>query len=321
MDPSLRDVDGWPALPLAAWGPTCETLHRYAQIAGKIRLALSPPLNHWWQVPLYVTPSGLTTGTIPAAGRFFEIAFDLVAHDLVVTTSDGARKALPLFPRSVAHFYTEVMALLRSLGIPVHIWTTPVELQQDAIPFEMDELHADYDPVFATRFLRALQRADSALRSFAPRFQGKHSPVHFFWGSFDLAYTRFSGRRAPPRPGADRITREAYSHEVASFGFWPGSEGLTDAAFYAYAAPEPAGFKDAALPLGRYDGTLNEFLLPYEEVRRARSPQDAVLAFFQSAYGAAADLGHWDRFALDRMPVIDGCARTAGEHRPEQPTP
>jgi hypothetical protein len=330
MNPSSRSFSldpsdgGWLPLPLDAWKPTYQTLHRWTQIVGKVRLALAPAQNHWWQVPLYVAPRGLATSAIPYGDRSFEMVFDLVDHDLVVTTSDGRRKMLPLLPRSVADFYREVMALLDSVGIDVHIWTTPVEIPTDAIPFEQDRQHADYDAVWATRCFRALQHADLALKTFASRFQGKQSPVHFFWGSFDLAYTRFSGRRAPPRPGADRITREAYSHEVASFGFWPGSEGMSDAAFYAYAAPEPEGVKDVAMPTaGLYDRKLNEFLLPYDEVRRTRAPHEVLLGFYQGAYEAIARLGGWDRAALDRVPepAPDGGAPGAEEHWPEQPAP
>jgi hypothetical protein len=309
----------WPPLPLAAWKPTCETLHRMTQIVGKVRLALAPPRNHWWQVPLHVTARGLTTGMIPYGERFFEISFDLVDHHLAVTTSDGSGSLLPLAPGAVADFYGELMSVLHALGIDVHIWTTPVEIPKDAIPFEQDRQHAEYDAQWATRWFRALQQAQLALDVFAARFQGKQSPIHFFWGSFDLASTRFSGRRAPPRPGADRITREAYSHEVASFGFWPGTEGVSDAAFYAYGAPEPAGLKDVVLPApARYDRTLNEFLLPYDEIRRSPSPQEAVLSFFQGAYDAIASLGRWDRAQLDRAP--EG-ALSAEEHRAEQPAP
>lgn len=319
-----EDAGGWPPLPLDAWKATCETLHRWTQIVGKIRLALAPPQNHWWQVPLYVAPRGLTTSAMPYGDedRTFEIAFDLVGHELTVTTSDGERRALPLEPRTVADFYADVMALLRELDLEVHIRSTPVEIPRDAIPFEQDRQHAAYDAPWVTRFFRVLQHADVALKAFASRFQGKQSPVHFFWGSFDLASTRFSGRRAPARPGADRITREAYSHEVASFGFWPGSEGTSDAAFYAYAAPEPEGLKDVALPApARYDRTLNELLLPYDAVRRARAPRDTLLAFYQGAYDAIAALGGWDRAALDRRPEPAPGDGGATEHRPEQPAP
>ncbi len=315
-----RALDPWPSLRLADWRPTCETLHRYAQIVGKIRLALAPPLNHWWHVPLYVTSRGLGTSAIPYREGSFEIGFDFVRHDLVVTTSDGAEKRLALVPRSVAAFDAELRAVLGALGIEVHVWRMPVEIP-DPIPFDEDVQHAAYDPAYATRFFRVLSSAAAVLQDFAGRFVGKQSPVHFFWGSFDLALTRFSGRRAPPRPGADRITAEAYSHEVMSVGFWPGTEGVTDAAFYAYAAPEPPGFRDAGLPPpARWDPKLSEFLLPYAEIRDARSPRDEILAFCEAAYDAAAERGAWDRASLERSP---GARPPAGAraHEPEQPTP
>ena len=297
-------AEAWPPLPLDAWLPTYQTLHRWLQVVGKVRLALAPPQNHWWHVPLYVTPRGLTTSSIPYRERSFEMAFDFLDHALVVATSEGRREVLPLRPRSVAAFYREVMALLGALGIDVHVWTTPVEIPGEPLPFDRDEQHAAYDAAWATRCFRVLQQADHALKAFASSFQGKQSPVHFFWGSFDLACTRFSGRLAPARPGADAVTREAYSHEVASFGFWPGTEGTSDAAFYAYAAPEPDGEKEVALPPpARYDRLLNEFLLPYEEVRRSRAPRELVLAFYQAAYEATAELGRWDRAALERAPA------------------
>jgi hypothetical protein len=320
--PPLEPAGSWPPLPLDAWLPTYQTLHRWTQIVGKVRLALAPSQNHWWQVTLYVTPRGLTTSSIPHGDGSFEIAFDLLGHELVVEVSDGRRENLPLAPRSVADFYQELMALLGALGIELHIWTTPVEIPREVIPFERDRRHSEYDAVWATRCFRALQHADLALKRFASWFQGKQSPVHFFWGSFDLACTRFSGRRAPPRPGADRITREAYSHEVASFGFWPGSEGVSDAAFYAYGAPEPEGLRDAPIPApARYDGTLREFILPYEEVRRSPAPLDEVLAFYQAAYDAIATLGRWDRADLDRFPERAPSGPGAKEQRPEQTAP
>ena len=314
-------LDPWPPLRLADWKPTCETLHRYAQIVGKIRLGLAPPLNHWWHVPLYVSARGLTTSAIPWRDGSFEIAFDLLAHELGVTTSAGDRVRLPLGPRSVAAFHAEVLAMLASLGIEVHVWRMPVEIP-DPIPFDEDEVHRSYDPASATRFFRVLSSAAAVLEGFAGRFVGKQSRVHFFWGSFDLALTRFSGRRAPPRPGADRVTAEAYSHEVMSVGFWPGTEGVTDAAFYAYAAPEPPGFRDAPVPPpGRWHATLSEFVLPYADVRALPSPRAAILAFCQAAYEAAAELGHWDRAALDRAPLPAPSGPGVLAHAPEQPTP
>lgn len=314
-------LDPWPSLRLADWKSTCETLHRYAQIVGKVRLALAPPRNHWWHVPLYVSARGLTTSRMPYRGGALELALDLVAHDVVVTTSAGAEKRLPLLPRSVAAFHAELLELLRAVGIDVHVWRMPVEIP-DPIPFDEDEVHASYDPEYATRFFRVVSSAAAVLDEFAGRFVGKQSPVHFFWGSFDLALTRFSGRRAPPRSGADRVTAEAYSHEAMSVGFWPGTEGVVDAAFYAYAAPEPPGFRDApAWRPARWDERLSEFVLPYEAVREAPSPRDEILAFCESAYGAAADLGGWDRDALERAPRAARPGPGAAAHRPEQPSP
>ena len=316
-----RVVDPWPSLRLADWKPTCETLHRYSQILGKIRLALAPPLNHWWHVPLYVSPRGLTTSRMPYRDGALELALDLVTHDVVVTTSGGDEKRMPLLPRSVAAFHAELMELLGALGVDVHVWRMPVEIP-DPIPFDEDVMHASYDPEYASRFFRVLSGAASALEEFAGRFVGKQSRVHFFWGSFDLALTRFSGRRAPPRPGADRITAEAYSHEVMSVGFWPGTEGVTDAAFYAYAAPEPPGFRGAAVPPpASWHATLSEFVLPYAAVREAPSPREAILAFCEATYDAAADLGGWDCDALERAPRAAGRGPGALAHGAEQPTP
>src|SRR5579864_1457383 len=260
----------WPELPLAAWKPTCETLHMWTQIVGKVRLALSPPLNHWWQVPLYVSSCGLTTSPIPYKEGIFEVEFDFLKHELVVQINNGRNKTLPLRSISVADFYSEFMAGLRSLGIDVKIWTTPVEIP-NPIPFEQDTEHASYDREYVTRFWKTLVLCDAIFKEFRCGFVGKASPVHFFWGSFDLAVTRFSGRRAPPRPDADPITREAYSHEVISAGFWPGSGDIKDAAFYAYAAPEPEGFAQAHVrPAGAfYHPQLREFLLMYDDVRKA----------------------------------------------------
>lgn len=310
----------WPALALADWQPTCETLHMWTQIVGKVRLALSPPMNHWWQVPLYVSARGLTTSPIPYGDRTFEILFDFVEHDLYATASDGQRKAMPLVSRPVSDFYAELMKLLAAMGIDVHIWRVPVEVP-DPVPFDEDRVHASYDPEYATRFWRVLMESDEVLKEFAGRFQGKQSPVHFFWGSFDLAQSRFSGRRAPERPGVDRITREAYSHEVASFGFWPGRAGVSDAVFYAYAAPEPPGFRETRVrpAAAFYHPQLSEFLLPYESVRQSRSPRETLLDFCQSTYDAAATLGGWDRASLDREPKAAPVGPGASEHPPEHP--
>jgi uncharacterized protein DUF5996 len=291
----------WPELPLAAWKPTCETLHMWTQIVGKVRLALSPPLNHWWQVPLYVSSCGLTTSPIPYNEGIFEVEFDFLKHELVIQINNGRNKMLPLRPISVADFYSEFMASLRSLGIDVKIWTTPVEIP-NPIPFERDTEHASYDREYVTRFWKTLVLCDAVFKEFRCGFVGKASPVHFFWGSFDLAVTRFSGRRAPPRPDADPITREAYSHEVISAGFWPGSGDIKDAAFYAYAAPEPEGFAKGHVrpPAAFYHPQLREFLLMYDDVRNAASPRTALLDFMQSSYEVGANLAKWNRGELER---------------------
>lgn len=299
-------TDTWPALPLAEWEETCATLHMWTQVVGKVRLALTPMLNHWWQVPLYVTCRGLTTSPIPYGGRSFEIDFDFIDHRLALRTSDGESESFALQPISVADFYAEVMGRLRVLGIELRISTMPAEVA-DAIPFDQDRRHAAYDAAYAHRFWRILVQADRVLKSFRARFIGKASPVHFFWGSFDLAVTRFSGRPAPPHPGGvphfpDWAAREAYSHEVSSCGFWPGNGGFGQPAFYAYAYPEPPGFGEApAVPAAAfYSPELREFILPYDAVRQAAAPDDDLLAFLHSTYAAAADLGGWDRAALER---------------------
>ena len=291
----------WPALPLDSWKDTCATLHMWTQIVGKVRLGLTPLVNHWWNVPLYVTARGLTTSRIPYGERAFELWFDFIGHRLVLETSDGIVKMLPLAPRSVADFYQEFMAMLRSTGIEVKIWRMPVEIP-NPIPFDQDLVHASYDPASVEKFWRILLSVDAVFSRFRAGFIGKSSPVHFFWGSFDLAVTRFSGRQAPERPGADAITREAYSHEVSSVGFWLGTVGVKDAAFYSYAAPEPQGFKEARVrpETAYYDKQLGEFILMYEDVRRAESPSAALLDFCQTTYDAAASLGNWDRRALER---------------------
>jgi hypothetical protein len=293
--------DRWPALPLSEWKDTYATLHMYSQVVGKIALALTPRINHFWNVTFDVTPRGLSTHRLTAGPRAFRIEFDFVGHVLVFHCSDGGTERLPLAPRSVADFYHEVMRALRRLGVDVRIWTMPVEVPRP-IRFEDDTVHASYDPERATAFWRALLAMTPVFEAFRARFLGKSSPVHFFWGSFDLACTRFSGRPAPERPGADAITREAYSHEVISHGFWPGSGTGQEAAFYAYAAPEPAGLRTAALrpSAAAYDTKLSEFLLPYDAVRQARSPEADLLGFLESTYEAAADLGGWDRRLLER---------------------
>ena len=295
------DPQAWPSLPLEEWKDTCATLHMWTQIVGKTRLALCPKENHWWHVTLYVTARGLTTTPIPRGTRVFEVQFDFVDHRVVVLTSDGESRGIPLGPRSVADFYREYMAVLDDLGLSVRFRPVPDEVEHP-IPFAEDRQHASYDPEQANRFWRVLLQADRILKRFRGRFLGKSSPVHFFWGSFDLALTRFSGRRAPLRPGADRMTQEATSHEEISVGFWPGSGSVREPAFYAYAAPEPLGF--AAAPVkpqaAEYRREISNFVLPYETARTAATPDEMVLEFFQSAYEAAADLARWDRAMLDR---------------------
>jgi Family of unknown function (DUF5996) len=295
----------WPPLVYADWQDSCATLHLWTQIVGKVRLALAPPVNHWWQVPLYLTSRGLTTSPMPYGGRTLQIDFDFIDHVLRIDTSDGRAEKIPLVPRSVADFHQEIMGRLRALGVDVRIWPVPVEIA-DPIPFEQDRVHTAYDPVQVNRFWQVLSQVHQVFAVFRGRFLGKASPVHFFWGSFDLAVTRFSGRRAPPPPSnpviPDAVNREAYSHEVSSCGFWPGNGGFGQAAFYCYAYPQPAGFAEAAVQpsAGYYDKNIGEFILPYEAVRQAASPGETLLEFLQSAYIAAADLAKWDRAALER---------------------
>lgn len=297
----LTHDQAWPALPLAEWRDTCETLHMWTQIAGKIRLALSPHVNHWWEVPLYISPRGLTTSPIPCAHGNFEINFDFIDHKLDIISAWTNPASIRLHSRSVADFYRELMETLQSLGINVKIWPMPQEVP-NPIRFDRDVAHASYDPAYANRFWRVLSSVDAVLKEFRTRFIGKVSPVHFFWGSFDLAFTMFSGRRAPERPGADRVTREAYSHEVCSVGWWPGSGDIADANFYAYASPEPPGFREAPVQpaAARYAESPGEFLLGYDEVRRSADPRAQILSFAESIYNAAATLGHWDRAAIER---------------------
>ncbi len=298
----MRD-EAWPALPLEEWQSTRDTLHMWTQIAGKVRLALAPPVNHWWQVPLYVSARGLTTSAIPFGTGNFEIVFDFIAHQLRIETSWGGSRAMPLAPQRVADFYKKFMDLLETLGIAVELWPMPVEIL-NPIRFDRDTFHASYDPAYANRFWRVLTSVDAVLKEFRCRFIGKASPVHFFWGSFDLAATRFSGRRAPERPDADRVTREAYSHEVISAGWWPGGGDISEPMFYAYAAPEPPGFREAPVRPAQafYQAQLGEFLLPYEAVRTATDPRETLLEFLRSTYEAGANLGKWDREALERRP-------------------
>jgi hypothetical protein len=297
----------WPSLDYGAWRDTCATLHMWTQIVGKVRLAKTPWINHSWHVTLYPTARGLTTGPIPDGTKIFEIRFDFIAHELRILTDDGDIRQLELKPQSVAKFYRSVMDALHELGISVEINTTPNEIA-DAIPFERDDKHAAYDPEYANRFWRVLLQSSRVFTEFRSRFCGKCSPIHFFWGSFDLAVTRFSGRAAPPHPGGvphlpDKITREAYSQEVSSLGFWPGNDQMPTPIFYSYAYPEPKGFAQAAVRPGpaSYNPQLREFVLPYEEVRRASWPDEAILEFAQTTYDAASTLGNWNRAALEEI--------------------
>jgi hypothetical protein len=299
-----REDDRWPDLRYEAWRETAATLQLWTQIVGKVRLALTPWVNHGWQVPFYLTARGLTTSPMPYAGELLEVEFDFIRHRLLAGTSRGEERQLALAPQTVADFYARVMELLRELGVAVAINDRPVELA-DAIPFAEDRTHRAYDAAAVHRFWRALASTDTVLKHFRSAFLGKVSPVHFFWGSFDLAVTRFSGRRAPLHPGgapglADAVVREAYSHEVSSAGFWPGNDAFPRAAFYSYAYPEPAGFSDQALAPGAYyDKGLGEFILPYEELRRAADPDATLLDFLTRTYVAAADGGRWERATLE----------------------
>ena len=295
----------WPPLPYADWQDSCATLHMWTQIVGKIRLALAPEVNHWWHVPLYLTGRGLTTSPMPYRGLTFQIDFDFIDHVLRIDVCDGRRDSLALTPRPVADFYAEIMGRLRALGIDVHLWPMPVEVA-DPIRLDEDRTHAAYDPAAVNRFWHALAAIDQVFTAFRSRFIGKVSPVHFFWGSFDLAVTRFSGRRAAPPPSnpmiPDRVNREAYSHEVSSAGFWPGNGGFGEAAFYSYAYPQPDGFGEAPVQpsAAYYSQNLGEFILPYEAVRQSADPRATLLEFLQSTYVAAANLARWDRTALER---------------------
>ncbi|PZR71688.1 MAG: hypothetical protein DLM73_15425 [Chthoniobacterales bacterium] len=301
---AAESKDVWPALPFAEWKETSATLHMWTQIVGKVRLALAPWTNHSWHVTLYLTARGLTTSPIPFGARLFEIRFDFVDHQLRLLTSDGGLKIIPLAPQSVAQFYRAVTGALRDLGLEVKINTTPNEVDP-AIPFEKDEEHSAYDPEYANRFWRVLLQSDRVFKEFRAEFCGKCSPVHFFWGSFDLAVTRFSGRSAPQHPGGvphlpDAVAREAYSHEVSSLGFWPGNAMMPEPIYYSYAYPAPKGFAEAKVQpaAANYHPQLKEFVLPYEAVRQAAVPDQALLDFARSTYDAASTLGDWDRAAL-----------------------
>ena len=297
-------VTVWPELSYANWRETALTLQLWTQIAGKVRLALTPWLNHGWQVPLYVTARGLGTSPIPAGGEILEIEFDFVSHRFLASTSRGDAGEFALGPQTVADFYRRVLDLLKSIGVAVAIREMPNEVP-NPIRFSQDRTHAAYDPVAAHRFWRALLQADRVFKLFRTGFQGKASPVHFFWGSFDLAVTRFSGRPAPLHPGGvpglpDAVAREAYSHEVSSAGFWPGNDAFPQAAFYSYTYPEPAGFRDwPVTPGAHFDKGLGEFILPYETVRNAAEPDALLLDFLSATYAAAAETGGWDRAALE----------------------
>jgi len=294
----------WPELSYAHWCETAATLQLWTQIVGKVRLTLTPWLNHGWQVPLYVTARGLGTSPMPAGDEILEIEFDFVDQRLVVRSSRGAKQRLPLEPQPVADFHRRLIDLLDDIGVEVVINDMPNEVP-NPIRFSQDRTHAAYDPAAAHSFWRALTRVDRIFKLFRTGFLGKASPVHFFWGSFDLAVTRFSGRAAPPHPGGvpglpDAVTREAYSHEVSSAGFWPGNEAFPRPAFYSYAYPEPAGFRGLSVtPGARYDGSLGEFVLPYDRVRDAAEPDALLLDFLSTTYAAAAETGGWDRAALE----------------------
>ena len=296
----------WPDLPFAAWSDTCDTLQLWTQIAGKVRVALTPLVNHWWNATFLVTARGLAAPAMPYDRGTFDILFDFADHRLEVKTSDGRADSLPLRPMAVAEFYAEFTERLRRLGIEVAIRAMPCEIE-NAVPFDRDRTHAQYNPVYAHKFLQALLQANRVMSEFRARFVGKASPVHFFWGSFDLAVTRFSGRAAPPPKShtphvADWIMAEAYSHECSSCGFWPGNGGFGQAAFYVYAYPEPAGYGDTRLRTAgaSYYKDLGQFILPYDAVRKASDPDALLLDFLQETYEAAADLAQWDRQALER---------------------
>jgi hypothetical protein len=304
----MKEVsNAWPALPFPEWKDTATTLHMWTQIVGKIRLTLTPWINHSWHVTLYVTSRGLTTSPVPHGVRTFEITFDFIDHKLRIDTSDGEQRTIDLKPRSVANFYQAVMKTLDELRLPVTINKVPNEIQ-DPIPFDEDQEHRSYDREYANRFWRVLVQSDRVFKEFRSRFCGKCSPVHFFWGSFDLAVTRFSGRTAPPHPGGiphlpDAITREAYSQEVSSLGFWPGNAVAPTPIFYSYAYPEPPGFTEAKVQPGAafYELKIREFMLPYDEVRTTEKPDEVLLEFAQSTYYAASTLGKWDRDALQEV--------------------
>ncbi|MGA2535746.1 MAG: DUF5996 family protein [Terracidiphilus sp.] len=302
-DAPTRFTEAWPPLPQSAWSDTCATLQLWMQVVGKIRLALTPHLNHTWNVTLYPTVRGLTTMPMPHGQRMVQIDFDFIDHFLLVDTGEGDRRTIQLEPMTVAVFYQKLMAALDSLGLPVRIWPVPVEVAAP-IPFDQDQVHGAYDPEFAQRFWRVLLQTTRVFTQFRARFRGKVSPIHLFWGALDLACTRFSGRTAPEHPSMaglpDRVTRDAYSHEVSSCGFWPGAPGI-EPFFYSYAYPEPPGYKDYAVAPAHaaFNPQFGEFVLPYKAMRQSADPDGALVQFLQSTYEAAAICAHWDRAALE----------------------
>ncbi len=310
MQHPLPDLGEWPALDWEHWKDTAETLQMYMQIVGKTRLALTPIQNHWWNVSFYLTARGLTTSAMPAdRGMLLDIEFDFVAHELVCRTSRGEIRRIPLRPVCVAQFFGEFQDAMASLGVTIKVNPMPVEVA-NPIRCDLDTVHCSYSSDAVSRFWQVLRIADTLLKRFSTNFYGKISPVHFFWGSFDLAVTRFSGRRAPARPGADSIQAEAYSHEVISAGFWPGNGGYGRAAFYAYAAPVPDGLQNTVLQgKGAFNGKMGEFILDYSDARNSEDPSDTVLQFLEDTYSAAADLAKWDRDTLDRRDGIGGAMR------------
>jgi len=308
-----NESDLWPALPYDAWKDTYATLHMWTQVVGKVALALAPPVNHGWSIAMHLTSRGLTTLPLPHGDRTFTMEFDFIGHQLTIRTTAGEQRSLKLEPRSVADFYRETMSTLQEMSLPVKIWPVPVEIP-DPIPFERDTQHHSYDPEFANRFWRILVQVERVFTGSRCTFVGKCSPVHFFWGSFDLAVTRFSGRLAPPREGP-AFMRDAYSHEVISHGFWPGSGPILEPAFYAYAVPAPAGLDEAHIEpsAAYYHRELGEFILPYEAVRHEANPEAAIAAFVDSTYDRAATLAKWDRAALER-PAQNSLRDDAADH-------
>jgi hypothetical protein len=314
MQSTQREMQGrreevWPALPQAAWSDCCATLQLWMQIVGKVRLALMPAINHTWNVTLYPTVRGVTTAPMPHGTRMLQIDFDFLEHALLLQTSDGDRRTISLRPMTVAAFYQQVIEALDGLGTTVRIWHMPVEIAEP-IPFEQDQKHCAYDPEYVQRFWRILLQTTRVFTMFRSRFTGKVSPIHLFWGALDLACTRFSGRTAPEHRSmaglSDRVTRDAYSHEVSSCGFWPGTPGI-EPLFYSYAYPEPPGYAESPIrpAMGAFNLTLGEYVLPYEDMRRSADPDGALLEFLQSTYEAAANCGRWDRAALEVAPASE----------------